>query len=288
MPAASVTAGPLPPVPSGNPPHRTSGTTSTPLELRGVTRHFGGVLAVDSVDLTVRPGTVHALVGSNGSGKTTLLNLICGYYRAQSGEIRVGDESIGRWAPYRVARHGVARTFQTPKLVQDASVVDNLLPAAEAAARSSNVASVLRLPRARRARGRAHAEVLAILDHLDLLPWKDVTAASLPHGTRRLAEVGRALALGPRFLLLDEPAAGLSSKELLTLGSVIRRAAGAGIGVLLIEHNIPFVLGIADELTVLHRGKKLASGDPSILEDRSVSSVFLGSDADAIVTKVEQ
>jgi ABC-type branched-subunit amino acid transport system ATPase component/ABC-type branched-subunit amino acid transport system permease subunit len=260
-------------------------TPGAPMELRGVGRRFGGVSAVEDVDLTITPGTVHGLVGSNGSGKTTLLNLICGYYSVHAGEIRIGAHSLGDWAPHRVARHAVARTFQTPKLVPGQSVIANVLPAAEVAARSSNRASVLRLPAARRARRRAQAEVMTILRELDLTRWKDVPAENLPHGTQRLTEIARALAMQPRFLLLDEPAAGLSPGEVATLGAVVRRAADNGIGVLLIEHNIPFVLEIADELTVMDRGRRLASGPPSILQNRSISSVFLGSGADGIASE---
>jgi ABC-type branched-subunit amino acid transport system ATPase component len=250
-----------------------------------VSRRFGGVHAVEQVDLTLRPGTVHGLVGSNGSGKTTLLNLICGYYKVHDGEIRIGGQSTGTWGPHRIARHAVARTFQTPQLVPGQSVIENVLPAAEAAARSSSLASVLRLPSARRARRLAYAEAARILSELDLTRWESVPAANLPHGTQRMTEIARALAMRPRFLLLDEPAAGLSPGEIATLGAVIREAAAAGIGVLLIEHNIPFVLELADELTVMDRGRRLASGPPSILRDRSISSVFLGSGADGIASE---
>jgi branched-chain amino acid transport system ATP-binding protein/branched-chain amino acid transport system permease protein len=266
------------PTAPGDPPGET-------LQLKGVGRRFGGVSAVDDVDLTLEPGTVHGLVGSNGSGKTTILNLICGYYSVHAGEITLGTHSMGRWAPYRVARHGIARTFQTPKLVPGESVIDNVLPAAEAAARSSNLASVLRLPPARRARARAYAEATTIIEELGLTRWRDMPAEDLPHGTQRLTEIARALALRPRFLLLDEPAAGLSQGEVGTLGAVIRHAADNGIGVLLIEHNIPFVLEIADQLTVMDRGRRLASGPPSILQDRSIAAVFLGSDADGITSE---
>jgi ABC-type branched-subunit amino acid transport system ATPase component len=255
------------------------------LELREVSRRFGGIHAVEQVDLALTPGTVHGLVGSNGSGKTTLLNLICGYYSAHDGEIRIGAQSVGNWGPHRVARHGVARTFQTPKLVPGQSVLENVLPAAEAAARSSSLASVLHLPSARRAKRAALAESARILGELDLTRWQDVAAQNLPHGTQRMTEIARALAMRPRFLLLDEPAAGLSTGEVATLGAVIRQAADSGIGVLLIEHNIPFVLGLADVLTVMDRGHRLASGPPSILQDRSISSVFLGSGVDGIASE---
>jgi branched-chain amino acid transport system ATP-binding protein/branched-chain amino acid transport system permease protein len=278
-PAAPPAADPVPD------PARTGGGDGDALRLRGVSRRFGGVHAVEQVDLTLEPGTVHGLVGSNGSGKTTMLNLICGYYRVHDGEIRIGRQSVGRWGPHRIARHGVARTFQTPKLVPGQSVTENVLPAAEAAARSSNLASVLRLPGARRARRLAQAEAARILGELDLTRWQDVAAENLPHGTRRMTEIARALAMRPKFLLLDEPAAGLSPGELATLGAVIRQAAGSGIGVLLIEHNIPFVLGLAGELTVMDRGRRIASGPPSILQDRSIASVFLGSGAGGIASE---
>jgi branched-chain amino acid transport system permease protein len=255
------------------------GTLGARLVVSAATRAFGQVLAVDSVDLTVRAGTVHGLVGSNGSGKTTTLNLICGYTRLDSGRVELDGARLDGRAADEIARRGVARTFQTPKLVAGLTVLENLLPAVDPDARLLDISSALRLPAGRRwdkaARGRARDA----LEVTGIAEWENEVAEHLPHGTRRIVEVARALLLRPRFVLLDEPAAGASPRELEMLARAIRATAQAGVGVLLVEHNIPFVLDLADELTVLHQGRRLAGGPPSILRDPAVASVFLGEDA---------
>jgi branched-chain amino acid transport system permease protein len=249
------------------------------LVISGATRAFGQVLAVDSVDLAVRPGTVHGLVGSNGSGKTTTLNLICGYIRLDSGRVELEGTRLDGRPAHQIARYGVARTFQTPKLVEGFTVLENLLPAVDPAAGGMDVASALRLPAGRRWDKAARARARDVLELTGIPEWEGHLAERLPHGTRRIVEVARALLLRPRFVLLDEPAAGASPHELEMLAGAIRATAQAGVGVLLVEHNIPFVVDLAQELTVLHQGRRLASGPPSILRDPAVASVFLGEDA---------
>jgi ABC-type branched-subunit amino acid transport system ATPase component/ABC-type branched-subunit amino acid transport system permease subunit len=249
------------------------------LVVSGATRAFGQVVAVDSVDLAVRPGTVHGLVGSNGSGKTTTLNLICGYTRLDSGRVELEGTRLDGRPAHEIARYGVARTFQTPKLVEGFTVLENLLPAVDPAAGRMDVASALRLPAGRRWEKAARARAREVLEVTGIPEWEGHLAERLPHGTRRVVEVARALLLRPRFVLLDEPAAGASPHELEMLAGAIRAAAQQGVGVLLVEHNIPFVLDLAEELTVLHQGRRLASGPPSILRDPAIASVFLGEDA---------
>jgi ABC-type branched-subunit amino acid transport system ATPase component/ABC-type branched-subunit amino acid transport system permease subunit len=258
------------------------GDPTASLTVTGATRAFGGVVAVDDVSLVVRPGTVHGLVGSNGSGKTTMLNLISGYYPLDGGQVHLGDRRIDGKATHQIARLGIARTFQTPKLVGETTVVENLLPAIDTTMRRLDLASLLRLPAGRRSEKAARATAIDALDAMGIAEWQGHRADELPHGTRRLVEVARALLLRPTFVLLDEPAAGLGLVELDQLSAAIRRMADEGVGVLLIEHNIPFVLALATEVTVLHQGKRHAGGPPSILYDQAVSSVFLGEDPQAL------
>jgi ABC-type branched-subunit amino acid transport system ATPase component/ABC-type branched-subunit amino acid transport system permease subunit len=244
----------------------------------GVRRSFGGVRAVDGVDLRLEPGTLHGLIGSNGSGKTTLLNLVSGFYSLDAGAITLDEERIDRLGPHRVAAAGIARTFQTPKLLDRASVLDNVVVAAEAAVPCSGVASVVRLPAGRRAAASARDRATAALEATGLAEHADEPAGEQPHGTRRLVEVARTIAQGPRIVLLDEPAAGLSPTELSVLRSVIQALVGGGAGVLLIEHNVPFVLALAQEITAMHEGRVLAHGDPNtVSRDRAVADAFLGS-----------
>jgi branched-chain amino acid transport system permease protein len=247
------------------------------LVVRGAQRRFGGVLAVDDVDLTVRPGSIHALIGPNGSGKTTLLNLISGFYRLERGVIEVDGERVDGHGPAFVARHGVARSFQTPKLLTDRDVHYNVIVAADFSTRASGFESVFRLPRGRRARRQADELAADCLAQVGLSEYAAVIASKVPHGMQRLIEVARGIALGPKFFLLDEPAAGLSPHEVEIMKSVVRALAHSGVGVLLVEHNLPLVLDLADEITVLHRGQRLAHGTPDeVAANDEVARVYLG------------
>jgi ABC-type branched-subunit amino acid transport system ATPase component/ABC-type branched-subunit amino acid transport system permease subunit len=278
-PASVPTNEPVPSVAGRGDQVTTASDQRPALEVVGVSRAFGGVKAVDSVDLSVEPGSIHGLIGSNGSGKTTLLNLICGYYRVDSGEIRIGDDVLTGRPPHVVSRRGVARTFQTPKLILGVSVLDNVMPAAERDLQVTGPESVFRLPRGVRAARQAREASMAALERLDLADVAFQQAGSLPHGTRRLVEVARALALQPRFFLVDEPAAGLSPTEADRLVEALSGAAQDGIGVLLIEHNVPLVLTVASQVTVMHQGTKLFGGTPEALRsDQKVAGAFLGID----------
>ena len=249
------------------------------LVVEGARRAFGGVTAVDNVDLTVKRGQIHGLIGSNGSGKTTLLNLISRFYSLDAGQIRIGSVRLDDKPPHAVARAGIARTFQSPKLMLRETALENVIPAVELRVRCLGLESVLRLPRGIRVNRQARAEALEILETLGLHHVLAQEASALPHGTRRLVELARAIALRPSFVLLDEPAAGLSPVELELLAEVCQNLARSGVGVLLIEHNVPMVLSIADTVTCLHQGKTLFQGTPEELRaNTSVASVFLGID----------
>jgi branched-chain amino acid transport system permease protein len=252
---------------------------ASPLVVEGAKRTFGGVTAVDDMDLTITRGQVHGLIGSNGSGKTTLLNLISRFYSLDAGQIRIGSRRLDNQRPHVVARAGVARTFQSPKLMLRETALENVIPAVELRIRCSGAESVLRLPRGIRTDRQGRTEALEILEALGLQHVIDQKASALPHGTRRLVELARAIALRPSFVLLDEPAAGLSPVELEMVADVCQNLARSGVGVLLIEHNVPMVLSIADTVTCLHQGRRLFQGTPAELRaDTSVASVFLGID----------
>jgi branched-chain amino acid transport system permease protein len=252
---------------------------ASPLVVDGAKRAFGGVTAVDDVDLTITRGQVHGLIGSNGSGKTTLLNLISGFYSLNAGQIRIGSARLDDQPSHAVARAGVARTFQSPKLMLRETALENVIPAVELRVRCSGAESILRLPRGVRTNRQTRTEALEILEALGLQHVIYQQAAALPHGTRRLVEMARAIALRPSFILLDEPAAGLSPVELELVAEVCQNLARSGVGVLLIEHNVPMVLSIADTVTCLHQGKRLFQGTPAELRaDTTVASVFLGID----------
>jgi len=250
-----------------------------PLVVENAKRAFGGVTAVDNVSLTLMRGQIHGLIGSNGSGKTTLLNLISRFYTLDEGQIAIGSNRLDNQPAHAVARSGIARTFQSPKLMLRETALENVIPAVELRVRCTGPESILRLPRGIRVNRQARDEALEILEALGLHHVLLQQAAALPHGTRRMVELARAIALRPSFVLLDEPAAGLSPVELDLVTEVCQNLARSGVGVLLIEHNVPMVLSIADTVTCLHQGRILFQGTPAEMRaDTTVASVFLGID----------
>ena len=229
---------------------------------------FGGNRAVDAVSLSATPGRVTSLIGPNGAGKTTLLNLVSGFYRPETGSVRVGATDITGAASYAAARAGVARTFQTSQLFAGMSVRENLLVA---------------LSRGRLAGGTSLPAAEAVLLTDALLAWVGYTgsalrpAGELPHVDRRLVEISRALATRPEVVLLDEPAAGLSTEDTDRLGGVLRRIANLGIGVLIIEHDMQLVMGISDAIFVLDAGRLIAEGTPAEVQaNPAVRRAYLG------------
>jgi len=269
--ATTVTASPAPPAAG----HHGDGA---PLVVQGARRRFGGVMAVDGVDLEVRRGTVHALVGPNGSGKTTLLNLITGYYALDEGTITIGGTRLDAMrGTVPVARHGVARTFQTPKLNPMESVVANVVAGADRTATGTLFGSMFHTPRARADDRRALITSFSVLNDVGLSTRAFEIAGVIPHGTQRLLEIARAMAQEPMFVLLDEPAAGLSPAEAEYLKDAVRTMARAGLGVLIVEHNLPIVFDVADEVTVLDEGRVIARGTPAqVSADPEVIRVYIG------------
>jgi branched-chain amino acid transport system permease protein len=253
------------------------------LLLENLTRSFGGVLAVDHVNLTVQAGEIHGLVGSNGSGKTTLLNLVCGFSRVETGQISLGALRLDHLPPSRIARAGIGRTFQAPKLIVKATLLENVLLAAEQVTGARDMSAVLRLPAGRAAHKDASEVARAMLDVVGLGARAEMIAEEASHGILRLVEVARCLARRPRFVLLDEPAAGLSVDETEVLQNVLTQVAESGTGLLLVEHNVPFVMGLANRITVLDQGHIIAHGSREDVEsDPRVREAFLGKGAYAL------
>ncbi|WP_181779326.1 branched-chain amino acid ABC transporter ATP-binding protein/permease [Pseudonocardia pini] len=246
------------------------------LSVEGLSKSFGGLHALDGVTLDARPGEVTALIGPNGSGKTTMLNMICGYYRADAGEIRL-DDTVSPRAPFQVARAGVARTFQTPSIPSGITVAEAVRAGRYATEHTSFLSAVLRLPAYRRARARDLDEAARVLTLVGLQDLAHEDATSLPLGTRRLLEVARSLISRPRVLLFDEVASGLDEDEVDRLGELIRRLRDAGATIVLVEHNFRLVLALADRIHVLARGSILATGSPAEIENHpDVLREYLG------------
>ena len=248
------------------------------LVLTGLALSFGGVRAVDGVDLTVRSGQIHGLIGPNGSGKTTTLNIISGYYSQDAGTITLAGQPLAPGDSSSRCALGIARTFQTPRIVGEASVLDNVMMGATIAARSSFGAAVLALPSSRRDEADARERGLAALTTVGLSGLANVRSDRLQHSELRFLEIARALMSRPAFLLLDEPAAGLSGEEIARLAALVNAIAHRGVGVLLVEHHTDLIFDICQHVTVLNLGRVLASGTSAeIRAHKEVVSAYLGS-----------
>jgi branched-chain amino acid transport system permease protein len=247
------------------------------ITLRGVVLSFGGVRAIDNLDLEIRPRQVHGLIGPNGSGKTTTLNVICGFNAPESGTVLRGTSPMRSGAPQTRARHGIARTFQTPRSIGEASVLQNVMVGGTITGRGSLLESLFCLPRHRADERRLTARAMQALRIVGLEALAGVRADRLQHSELRFMEIARALMLHPAFLLLDEPAAGLSAEEIRRLGELIKQISRCGTGVLLVEHHADLIFDICDHVTVLNLGKELAAGTPAeIRAHKEVVSAYLG------------
>ena len=242
----------------------------TVLEVSGVSVRFGGLVAIESVSLSVRRGQIMGLIGPNGAGKTTLFNVIAGIQSPTSGIVRIGGRDISRLPPYKRARIGIGRTFQRLEVFGTLTVRENVLVAAEARRRWDR--SVKPVP---------VTEELLLRLHLDTLA--ETTVDSLPVGTQRLVELARALACAPRLLLLDEVASGLSAYEADTMAVLLRELAADGLSVLLVEHDMPFVMGLCEHVSMLDHGVIVVTGTPAEVQaNPDVQTAYLGSQKEAV------
>ena len=247
------------------------------LRVERATKRFGGVVALNEASVAAAAGVTHAVVGPNGSGKTTLLNAISGYYGIDDGAITLGGAPLRGLRPHRIARLGVGRTFQTPKLLNDETVLDNVLLGSFARERATSLEIALRLPRARAEALKVRDEALHYLGFVGLGDKAAALAGEVPHGQQRLLEIARALAGRPKVLLLDEPAAGLSLSELDRLANLIRDIAEHGTTVVIVEHHLELVAGICRSVSVFDRGRVLTEGAPAeVFSNPDVIAAYVG------------
>lgn len=256
-------------------PHNISNNNS--LSLKDIVLTFGSVRAIDGVTLDVKPGKIHGLIGPNGSGKTTTLNVISGYYSPNQGTMTFGQTALPSGLPHLRASRGIARTFQTPRIVGEISVLENVMIGGATKGKASFLESLLAMPKEKTERNALKERARALLAVVGLGSLAHVRTDRLQHSELRFIEIARALMIAPDFLMLDEPAAGLSSDEINKLGELIQAISACGTGVLLVEHHVDLIFAICDDVTVLNLGKILAAGTPDeIRAHKEVVNAYLG------------
>ncbi|MBI5102115.1 MAG: ABC transporter ATP-binding protein [Nitrospirae bacterium] len=247
------------------------------LQISGLNKSFGGLRAVSDVEFTVREGSVKALIGPNGAGKTTLFNLISGVLAPDSGSVLFDGKPLHRLRPHQIAAEGVARTFQHIRLFPKMTAAENIMIGRHTHSRAGFIPAMLNLPWTWKEERQVREKALEIMEFLGISEFAGTEATSLAYGQQRIVELGRALACGPRLLLLDEPAAGLNMRETSEMADLIIRVKNLGITVLIVEHDMSLVMNISDEVVVLSYGKKIADDVPlAIQKNREVIRVYLG------------
>jgi branched-chain amino acid transport system ATP-binding protein len=249
------------------------------LEVRGLTKNFDGLLAVNDLSFTVNRGEVVGLIGPNGAGKTTVFSLVSGFLKPSTGSVKFEGKELTGLQPNKIAAMGLVRTFQLTNLAESRSVSENVLTAYHLSRRSHILGAVFRSPKARRVESDIRSKAMKSLVEFNMMDALGEPATSLPHGKQKALGILMALAANPRLLLLDEPTAGMSASETSEIMTLISRIRNDGMTVMLVEHDLRVVMGVCDRVIVLNFGCKISEGSPQeIAMDREVISAYLGFD----------
>jgi len=250
------------------------------LEVKQLSIQFGGVKAVQNVSFSIEAGIVYAVIGPNGAGKTTLFNLITGVYTPTSGSILLDGESIAGKLPNELARRGVARTFQNLQICMNMSALENVMVGAHLRLDRNPLKAALRFPSITRRDAELREESAELMRFVGLEKYIKARADSMPYGALKRLEIARALALKPRIIFLDEPAAGLNPKETIEVDALVRKVADSGVTVVLVEHDMKMVMNLSDRILVLDYGKKLTEGTgDEVRKNPDVIAAYLGAHA---------
>ena len=250
------------------------------LEVKQLSIQFGGVKAVQNVSFSIEAGIVYAVIGPNGAGKTTLFNLITGVYTPTSGSILLDGESIGGKKPNELAIRGVARTFQNLQICMNMSAMENVMVGAHLRLDRNPLKAALRFPSITRRDAELREESAELMRFVGLEKYIEARADSMPYGALKRLEIARALALKPRIIFLDEPAAGLNPKETIEVDALVRKVADSGVTVVLVEHDMKMVMNLSDRILVLDYGRKLAEGTgEEVRKNPDVIAAYLGTHA---------
>ncbi len=250
------------------------------LQVNDLSIHFGGVKAVQNVNFSIDAGIVYSVIGPNGAGKTTLFNLITGVYKPTTGDIRLDGEAIGGKSPNELATRGVARTFQNLQICMNMSAIENVMVGAHLRLDRNLVKAALRFPGLKKRDGELRGEAAELMRFVGLEKYVEARADAMSYGALKRLEIARALAMKPRLIFLDEPAAGLNPKETIEVDHLVRKIADSGVTVVLVEHDMKMVMNLSDRILVLNYGKKLAEGTgEEIRKNPDVIAAYLGAHA---------
>jgi branched-chain amino acid transport system ATP-binding protein len=247
------------------------------LRIKSITKIFGGLTALEDVSFRVKAGSITGVIGPNGAGKTTLFNIVTGLYAQTSGEVYLNEKNISFFAPEVLAGFGLVRTFQNVELFGQMTVLENVMVGLHTKSKSGIISCAFKLPRQIKEEKYIKEKAMHWLEFTGLADLAEIAAGNLPFGKGRILEISRALAVEPQIILLDEPAAGLNSRETGKLAALIKRIKESGITIVLVEHDMDLVMDICDSIIVLNLGKKLAEGTPrEIQENKAVIAAYLG------------
>ncbi len=247
------------------------------LQVENLSKVFGGIHAIKDLTFTLRAGTIHSVIGPNGAGKTTLFNLVTGLYTPTTGTIRLDDRNIAAIAPHKLARLGVSRTFQNLQICFNMTALENVMMGRHLHLNTGFLPAMLRLPAIVRGERACRDRAAELMEFVGLGRYVGADADAMPYGALKRLEIARALAVEPRLLLLDEPAAGLNPRETADIDTLIQKVAASGVTVMLVEHDMKLVMGISDHVLVLDYGKKLAEGSAAeIRSNPDVIAAYLG------------